>query len=233
LKYADFRALVDRLAREVPAEFRDGIVAIEVSPKAVPDPVRGGVYTLGECIPLEWSGNGANLQSRIILYHGSFAALARPNAAEIDWRREAWDTLAHEMRHHLEWRADVGALEAYDWAAEQNFARADGQPFDPVFYRSGEQVAAGVYKVDDDVFIEKGDGGRGRGDGAITWHGRHYRVAMPAGAKPPLFLTLEGLLPSPAGDVVLAVLRRPSLASLWRRAAAVTLLGATAEPLDA
>jgi hypothetical protein len=232
LKYADFRTLVDALAREVPAEFRDGIVAIEVSPKAVPDPVRADVYTLGECIPLEWSGNGANLQSRIVLYHGSFAALARPRAPELDWRREAWDTLAHEMRHHLEWRADVGALEAYDWAADQNFARSDGQPFDPVFYRSGERIAPGIYKVDDDVFIEKQDGGRGRGDDVVTWHGRSYRVARPAAARPPLFLTLEGLMPAPAGDVVLAVLRRPSLASLWRRLPVVAQHHVSVEPLD-
>lgn len=235
MKYADFRALVDRLARDVPAEFRDGIVAIEVSPKAVPDPVRGGVYTLGECIPLEWSGNGANLQSRIILYHGSFAALAGAHAAETDWRREAWDTLAHEMRHHLEWRADVGALEAYDWAAEQNFARADGQPFDPVFYRSGEQLAADVYKVDDDVFIEATDrdGGRAREDEReIVWHGRTYRVPLPPRAQPPLFLSLEGLLAPPAGDVIVVVPRRPSLWDLWRRRS-VTQQVVAVEPLDA
>jgi len=144
---------VDRLARDVPAEFRDGIVAIDVSPKTVPHPVRGDVYTLGECVPLDWTGGGASLQSRIVLYHGSFQALAR--LGELDWREEAWETLSHELRHHLEWRADAAALEAYDWAAEQNFARHDGQPFDPAFPRSGERIAAGVYKVDDDVFIER------------------------------------------------------------------------------
>src|SRR5678815_2961956 len=106
--------MVEQPARDVPPEFRDGMVAIDVSPKAVPDPVHEGVYTLGECIPLEWSGNGANLQSRIVLYYGSFAALARTRASESEWRREAWDTLSHELRHHLEWRANVDALEAYD-----------------------------------------------------------------------------------------------------------------------
>jgi len=235
MKFADFRTMVDHLAGDVPPEFRDGIVAIEVSPKAVPDPVRGGVYTLGECIPLEWSGNGADLQSRIVLYHGSFAALARPRAGESEWRHEAWDTLAHELRHHLEWRANVGALEAYDWATEQNFARGEGQPFDPVFYRSGEQLAAGVYKVDDDVFIEKNwDGRRGRGDGLeVTWHGGRYRVPMPPGAQPPLFLTLEGLLAPPAGDVVVVVPRRPALWDLWRRRRGVARHVVAVEPIDA
>jgi zinicin-like metallopeptidase len=233
LKFADFRTMVEHLAQDVPREFRDGIVAIDVSPKAVPDPVRGGVYTLGECIPLEWSGNGANLQSRIVLYHGSFAAVARSHAGASEWRQEAWDTLAHELRHHLEWRADVDALEAYDWAAEQNFARGEGQAFDPVFYRSGERLAEGVYKVDDDVFIEKNyrDGGRGRGD-EVVWHGRHYRVPMPAGTQPPLFLSLEGLLPLPAGDVIVVVPARPSLLNLWRRHG-VTSQAVAVEPIDA
>ena len=62
------------------------------------------------------------LQSRVVLYHGSFAALARIGPG-FDWREETWETLSHELRHHLEWRANVAVLEAYDWAAEQNFCR--------------------------------------------------------------------------------------------------------------
>jgi len=225
--------MVEHIAQDVPHEFRDGIVAIDVSPKAVPDPVRGGVFTLGECIPLEWSGNGANLQSRIVLYHGSFAAVARSHAGASEWRQEAWDTLSHELRHHLEWRANVDALEAYDWAAEQNFARGEGQAFDAVFYRSGERLAEGVYKVDDDVLMER-EGGRGRGDGLkITWHGRSYRVPVPPGAQPPLFLSLEGLLTPPAGDVIVVVPRRPRLLDLWRPRRRVTSQVVAAEPIDA
>src|SRR5436189_81928 len=158
--------MIDRLAREVPAEFADGIVAIEVSSKVMPHPRRGDVYPLGECIPLEWSGTGADLQSRIVLYHGSFASLAR--LGEFDWRAEAWETLTHELRHHLEWRANVAALEAYDWAAEENFKRHEGEAFDSAFYKSGERVADGVWKVDDDMFLERGVGrgeGGGRGGG--------------------------------------------------------------------
>jgi Zincin-like metallopeptidase len=232
LKFADFRTMVDALARDVPAEFQDGIVAIEASSKAVPDPVRAGVYTLGECIPLEWSGNGANLQSRIVLYHGSFAALARPHAGAAEWRKEAWDTLTHELRHHLEWRADVSALEAYDWATDENFARGDGQLFDPTFYRAGEQLAPGVYQVDADVFIEQRAGGRGKGDRVIAWHGRRYRVPMPPGIQPPLFVTLDGLLTPPAGDVVLVVLKRSSLLDLFRRRPAVMRHVAAVQALD-
>lgn len=199
--------MVSRLAREIPAEFQGGIVAVEVSPKTVPHPLRAEVYTLGECIPLEWSGAGADLQSRVVLYHGSFQALATRDPEGFDWRREAWDTLTHELRHHLEWRANTAALEAYDWAAEQNFARHADQPFDPVFYRSGDAVAPGVWKVDDDIFLEAVPP-------IITWHGRRYRIAWDG--APPAFLSLTGLADPPPGDVVLVLPRKPSLFDLWR-----------------
>ena len=199
---------MERLARDVPAEFRDGIVTIEASPKTVPHPVRADIYTLGECIPLEWSGSGADLQSRVVLYHGSFQALT--GLGEFEWRAEAWETLTHELRHHLEWRANVAALEAYDWAAEQNFARHEGEAFDAVFYRSGERLAEGIWKVDDDVFIEASPDD-------FLWHGRRYRVEGQAVA--PAFLILEGLDEPPPGDAVLVVPRKATLFNFWRRPA--------------
>ena len=230
MRLGDFRAMIDRLAREVPAEFSDGIVAIEVSPKALPHPRRGDVYTLGECVPLEWSGNGADLQSRIVLYHGSFAALAR--LGDFDWRTEAWETLAHELRHHLEWRAHVSRLEAYDWAAEENFRRHEGQPFDPLFYRSGESVEDGVWKVDDDVFVAL-DGARGT-EIELPWHGRAYRVAVPP-VEPTtaLFLILDGLGDPPPGDAVVVVKPPHGLRDLLRRRPAPVQMVVRVTPLDA
>ncbi|HMJ59482.1 MAG TPA: metallopeptidase family protein [Gemmatimonadales bacterium] len=206
MRLDDFRSLVERLQRDVPQEFQNGVVAVEVSPKTVPHPLRGDVYTLGECIPLEWSGSGADLQSRVVLYHGSFQALAR--LGDFDWRAEAWETLTHELRHHLEWRANVAALEAYDWAAEENFKRHEGEPFDPAFYRSGERIAEGVWKVDDDVFLEGGE--------ELTWHGARYRVQIPDDPRP-VYVILDGLAEAPPGDAVLVLPRRPSLLNFWRR----------------
>jgi hypothetical protein len=230
VRFDDFRSLVDHLVRDVPPAYLDGIVAVDVSPKTVPHPVRGDVYTLGECIPLEWSGSGANLQSRIALYHGSFAALQR--LGELDWRAEAWETLSHELRHHLEWRANTGALEAYDWAAEENFRRHEGEAFDPAFYRSGEVVAAHVYKVEEDVFIEQ-EGSTREAGWTMLWHGRRYRVTPPAGLRSPAFVTLAGLLEPPPGDAVLVLPRRASLLDLLRPASRALVSRAVVEPLDA
>jgi hypothetical protein len=204
---ADFRALVERLQKDIPAEFENGVIDIAVSPKIVPHPVHPDIYTLGECIPLDWSGNGADLQSRVVLYYGSFRTLAGQHSG-FDWQKEAWETLTHELRHHIEWRANVGALEAFDWAAEQNFARHEGRSFDPAFYRSGEKVSKGVFKIDDDVFIE-GE------DDQLVWHGRRYRV--PATSAPaPAFLVLEGLSDPPPGEAILVHPGKPKLSDLWR-----------------
>ena len=230
MRIDDFRSLVERLEREVPPEFKSGVVAVDVSPKAVPHPLRGDVYTLGECIPLEWSGDGADLQSRVVLYHGSFAALAR--LGDFDWREEAWETLTHELRHHLEWRANSLALEAYDWAAEQNFARHEGQPFDPRFFRSGEVLDEGVWKVDDDRFLVLADPG-GRGEHIeIPWHGRAYRLLVPAEPRGYLFLILQGLLDPPPGDAVLVVKPARRLRDLFRRMPAPVQQVALVAPLD-
>ena len=215
MRLDEFRSLVEQLEREIPPEFTGGVVTVDVSPKTIPHPVHGDVYTLGECVPLEWSGSGADLQSRIILYYGSFASLARLGA--FDWREEAWETLTHELRHHLEWRANVDALAAYDWAAEQNFARHEGHPFDPLFFRSGEALHDGIWKVDDDVFIERE---RRAGSGEqedVMWHGRHYRVSVPRTSQGPLFLTLDGLVDPPPGDAILVVKPAPRLLGLFRR----------------
>jgi len=219
--FEDFRALVRRLQQDIPAQFESGVADIEVSPKTVPSPIHRDVYTLGECIPLSWTGDGTDLQSRIVLFYGSFQALAR-QSPDFDWRAEAWDTLTHELRHHLEFRAHVEALEVYDWAAEQNFARHEGKPFDPVFYRSGERIAEGVFKVDDDVFLE--------GTGELSWHGRRYRAPVD-GVEPPAFLTLHGLADAPHGAAVLVLGKHASLLDLWRRPT-VRQTTVEVEPID-
>lgn len=227
MRFEHFRAMAERLAAEVPEEYLEGIAAIDVSPKTIPHPVDAHVYTLGECVPIDTGTD--EIQSHVVLYHGSFTALAgeRP---DFDWQREAWDTLLHELRHHLEWRARSEELEAFDGAAEQNFARAAGRSFDPVFYQAGERVAEGVYRLDDDVFIERVVRER-PAVAEVVWHGGTYRVAVPPG-RLPVYLTLDGLAHPPSGDVVLVLRREPRLRDLFRGIPPVTQERASVEPAE-
>jgi hypothetical protein len=225
MRLDDFEDLVRRLAQEVPEEFLDGIAGIEVSSKTLPDPLRAEVYTMGECIPLpaEAEPGASGIQSRVVLYHGSFLALAALDQ-DFDWRAETWETLSHELRHHLEWRARAPDLEAFDRAADQNFARKDGDPFDPLFYLDGERVADGLFRIDDDFFLDRPLEDPVR-EAVVDWHGTRYQVPVPE-SQLPIFLTLTGLDHPPPGDLIL-VLRRPGrLRDLFRGATPPVLLRA-------
>lgn len=207
--------MVRRMADEVPAEYLDGVVEIVVSRKTVPHPARADIWTMGECIPLPAvDADPDAIQSRVVLYYGSFAALAATDP-DFDWREEAWETLTHELRHHLEWRARAPDLEALDRAVEANYARHDGDPFDPLFYRDGDAVAPGVYRVEDDYFLEL----RVRDTGApvtFGWHGRPYRCLLPAGISRPAFLEVVGLEDPPPGALHLVLRPRAGLFRLFR-----------------
>lgn len=217
MRIGDFRRLVDALVDDVPAEYLDGVAVVDVSPRTLPHPVHADVYTMGECVPIH--GDGDEVLSRVVLYYGSFQALAGEREA-FDWRQETWDTLLHELRHHLEWRAGTEDLEAYDWAADQAFARADGRPFDSLFYEAGERLAPGVYRVEDDVYVDRIVSALPNTT-SLDWHGRRYEVAVPD-APLPLFLTVDGLLHPPSGEVVMAFRRRPRFWDLLRRPPPVT-----------
>lgn len=221
-----FKSMVERMAHEIPERYLDGIAAIEVSEKAVPHPLREHVFTLGECIPFHTGTD--DVMSRVVLHYGSFRELAHQRP-DFDWHEETWETLLHELRHHLEWRARTDQLEEYDWAAEQGFARAEGLPFDPLYYRSGECVAEGIYRVDDDVFLERVVA-RLPDAAEFDWHGGRYRVAVPSEPLP-LYLVVHGVRHPPPGDVILVFRRKPRLADLFRRAPRATESRSRAEPL--
>jgi hypothetical protein len=217
--------MVREMCRQVPAHFLDGVTGIQVTGKTVPHPVREGVFTLGECVPHVLGGpddEGPTLRSHILLHYGSFLALAR-TSPDFDWRSEAWETLTHELRHHLEWRARVPALEALDEAVEANYARHDGETIPPLFHLDGEAVAPGVTKVEDDVFLDVAMSSRAwrRAAGTVhgfRWHGRSYGVPLPATLPDVLFLSVQGVEPEPAGDLVLVIRRRPGARDFWHRA---------------
>jgi len=215
VRFADFDAMVRRMTAEVPQEYLDGIAEVRVSRDAVPDPVREEIWTMGECIPLPGvDADPDSVQSRVVLYHGSFVALAQRDPV-FDWREEAWETLTHELRHHLEWRARTGALEAFDRAADANFARQDGEPFDPLFYHDGEPAAPQVWRVDHDYFLEQVVSAMPRLV-EFRWHGRGYEFTPPDGAALPAYFMVDGVADPPPGDLIVVLRRRPGLADLFR-----------------
>ena len=42
-----------------------------------------------------------------------------------------------------------------DYATDENFKRREGEPFDPLFFRSGEALDGGWYRVEEDYFLDR------------------------------------------------------------------------------
>ena len=183
----DFNAF-EREARRVfdsiPARYRDGLDGLTVHRRALRHPRFDGVFTLGECVTESWPSSwesAETVRSVVLLYWGSFRALARSDP-RFDWAGQIWETLTHELRHHLESLADTDELCGVDYAMEQTFRRVEGNDFEPHYYRRGDRIAPNVYAVEDDVYIEqrwtKGELGRA-GRVRFGWAGRRYSVPVP------------------------------------------------------
>ncbi len=210
----DFRAFEARargLWDEIPEEYRAGVDGLTVSRERLSRPDTPGVFTLGECLtesyPSDWEGP-ETLRSRLVLYHGSFRALAARNPS-FDWEDELWETLTHELRHHLESLAAEDALEGVDYAADQEFRRFDGQAFEPFYYRSGEAVGDGWWAIERSRYLElpwpESSGARFR-VGATG-----YEVAVPDVATDVAYLdVVEGLPEDAEFDVTVVLVRRRS-----------------------
>jgi hypothetical protein len=207
-----FQQLVKAVTDGVPSQHFEGVAAVDVSPRTVPHPVHPDVYTMGECIPFDTGTD--EIVSRVVLYYGSFRALAQ-HVDDFDWEAEARETVVHELRHHIEWRAGSEHLEAYDRAVEQNLKRQNGEAFDVSYYRDGEVVADGIWRVEDSVFMER----------VVTslptvayveWRSDRYEVAVPDSSVP-VFLVLKGLRDAPSGDVCLVFQAKLRLRDLFRR----------------
>lgn len=157
MTFADFERHSRTAFEEIPSEYRAGIDGLTVSRDAPEHPDFHGVWTLGECLTEEHVSDYASadtLRSSIVLYWGSFRALASRNS-DFDWEGEIWETLTHELRHHLESLAGDDALEEVDRAAEESFRRAEGKPFDARYYQFGKETGPGQYSVEKAHFVER------------------------------------------------------------------------------
>lgn len=113
----------ERLANEfydlIPERFFDGlnggmIIHEEAEQR---DPDLPDVYVLGEYVEDDYG-----LGRYIVLYYGSFAALFAEEPRDV-WEDELWETMVHEIRHHIESQAGLFDLDLEDEADLAEFRR--------------------------------------------------------------------------------------------------------------
>lgn len=189
---SEFRERASRMLADIPPEYQVGVDAVAVEEDLVTYPVLPGLLTMGECITQEWPDGlaGTETRSQVVLYYGSFLALAEADPG-FDWEGEMWETLLHELLHHREAAASEAGLELFDRAVEQDYLRRLGRPFDPTFYRALPRDRDGVTRIESEIFVEAVVAAKAS-EAAFSWRGESYSVAIPAEGDP-LFISVQNL----------------------------------------
>jgi hypothetical protein len=112
----------------IPEDYKHGVDGLLIERDAKPHPELRDIYTLGECTteayPSDFGGPDT-IRSYVVLYYGSFLRLSRLDP-DFDWEEEIWETLTHELRHHVESLAGEDALIQDDVEVSQHFPRREG-----------------------------------------------------------------------------------------------------------
>ena len=119
MTFPDFRDLISNLLDELPPQALEGLQGVHVFEHAKPDPIEPGLVRMGEYLDPgmdSFFATHTTLGRHVAMYYGSFVAVAGGNP-NFDWETETWETLTHEIQHHVESRAGERSL--IEWDIEQ------------------------------------------------------------------------------------------------------------------
>jgi hypothetical protein len=201
--FEEFEREASTVWDDIPDAYRSGVDGLVIERKSQAHPTMEDIYTLGECItesyPSDWGGPDTT-RSVLVLYYGSFRALSGLDP-DFDWSYEIWETITHELRHHLESLAAEDALEDVDYAMDENFKRLRGEDFDAFFYRAGEPIGPATYQAERDVFIEMEYRGEPGSAVEFEWHGRRHAVPVPPEPGDVTFIQIVDGLEDPSEEI--------------------------------
>lgn len=156
-----FEEMANRLYDEIPEALLQGLnggilISEEVRQD---DPDLPDVYIMGEYIDDPYG-----LGNYIVLYYGSFRKVLRDEPPEV-WEDELWETMLHELRHHVELRAGVDDLDMEDLRQLEEFRRQRELGEWGEFDELDELDEADLLDDDDDAHDDEDPGDvEGRGD---------------------------------------------------------------------
>jgi predicted Zn-dependent protease with MMP-like domain len=241
LRFKEFAQAAREAYEAIPEDFKEGVDGLVVSREAPVHPELPDIYTLGQCLTEDYVsdwGGPETTRSMVVLYWGSFRALADSDPT-FDWEGELWETLTHELRHHLESLAREDALEGVDYASDETFKRDEGLEFDPWYFQHGAVVERGVFKVENNYYVEQAwrpADFEAAPHLEITWQGSTYRIPRPEELGDVHFVWVHGVVDAPSTLELVLVGRRSwweeakRLAGMYRPV--VLESEADSEPLD-
>lgn len=213
MKFHEFEKAAREAYDAIPDDFKEGVDGLVVSREAPTHPDHPEMYTLGLCdtedYVSDW-GSPETTRSVVVLYWGSFRSIARRDPA-FDWEGELWETITHELRHHLESLAREDGLEGVDYATEETYKRDEGLDFDPWYYQHGDLVAPGVHRVETNCYVEQAwrEGDFLAAEALeFTFREVRYRVPRPEELGDVHFVWVHGVVEPPQTLELVLVRRR-------------------------
>lgn len=126
MTFDDFERLVAEMVEEIPEEFMRGLQGVHVLPDVKREEgFDEDVFRMGEYMdpgPEDFLGGGEGIGRHVAVYYGSFRAIASEDPG-FDWEEEAWETLTHELKHHVESLAGEDLLVQEDVLQARDFKR--------------------------------------------------------------------------------------------------------------
>lgn len=104
MSFDEFQRMIEEMVADIPPEFMEGLQGVHVLEEVMEEEGYDDVVRMGEYLdpgPADFLGSGEGLGRHVAMYYGSFAAIASDDP-NFDWEEEAWETLTHELRHHVE-----------------------------------------------------------------------------------------------------------------------------------
>ena len=127
MTFEQFQSTIAEMVDEIPDEFLRGLQGVHALEQERPEEEYEEVWRLGEYLDPgaeDFLGAGEGLGRHVALYYGSFRKVAEFDP-DFDWEEELWETLTHELRHHVESLAGDASLVAEDIRQSEEFDRRE------------------------------------------------------------------------------------------------------------
>ncbi len=125
MTYEQFENRLQEMVEIIPESYFKNLQGVHCFIERKGDPERG-LVRMGEYLDPGFESfmdSRIHIGRHINIYYGSFVAVAQYNP-NFDWDEQLWETLTHELQHHLESQANDQTLIEWDRQQLEKFRTA-------------------------------------------------------------------------------------------------------------
>jgi predicted Zn-dependent protease with MMP-like domain len=121
ISFDEFERIVQEQLEIIPPQYLEGLQGVHCFESVKRDPQETQLVRLGEYLdpgPDQFLDSRVHIGRHVSLYYGSFLAIAHEG---FDWEEQIWETLTHEIQHHVESKAGDRTLIEWDMDQMRRF----------------------------------------------------------------------------------------------------------------